>query len=578
MPTVPFENLPQVAPQGPPGVRVSPSSPQGAFGGGPAAAESFGQARGLADDIARQQEEVRQKADLAAVFRATAELSNFTNDLQYNQQTGIVAKKGENAFPLAKSIPEVHRKKVSELMSSLSSPEQRQVFQRHADQNWNQLNGFNQRHIAGQSEHYMAQQADAYVASRINAGALAGSAGDLKGVEDAARDVDQARRAWALKNGVSPDAANLIISRDTSAVYAGAIRQMLDAGNDLSAKQAFNKYSSLLTADDKGQLARMVERESTLGEAQRQVDRIFSTYYDKEEKPGETSVQAHYAPDSEDKALEEARQIKDPQVRRLAEGMVKERWNERERAAADAIKRDMVEAANMIDGGKKYEQLPASLRDRLPPTQRKQLMAYGKGDPVTDDATWYALMTMASAQPERFKNENLMNHLGKLSRSDFQEIAKVQAQALKGQTKAIDGFRSVDSIVSGTIADANLGKEDKERFMRTIDRQVKAWKENNQGKDIPNDLVEQMSDTLLKDVITGKHLWIFDKDEPLYKAESQKAVDASKKMGNILDNMKQDDRERITGDLKQRGIPLTESNILRFYEAMLADRRKNAGK
>jgi hypothetical protein len=239
----------------------------------------------------------------------------------------------------------------------------------------------------------------------------------------------------------------------------------------------------------------------------------------------------------------------------------------------------MGEAKNLIDGGKTFDDLPATLRSTLNATAEKDLRKYAAKEPVTKDATWYALMQMSARDPERFKNVNLLNHLGDLSRSDFQEVSKVQLELQKGKTKEIDGFRSVEGIVSGTVAESNLSKEDKERFMRVMDRDVKAWKSQpqNQGKDIPNEVVQDMTDAMLKKVITDPG-WLWDTREPLYKAESQADVDAKEKMGKAISKMPMEDRQRITNDLKARGIVLTEANILRFYEAMLTDRRANAGK
>lgn len=276
MARVPIENLPQVGQNVPPSVRMSPSAPDGAFGGGQAAANVFGQARGLADDLMRQEMAERQKADMAAVFKASAELSNYVTDAQYNDKTGIVAQKGENAFPLAKSVPEAYKKRVSEIMGTLSSPEQRQAFQREADQSWGNMNRFNQHHIAGQRQQYVAQQADAFVDSQHNAASLAGSSLDFGAIASAADAVESSRRAWAASNGVAPEVANAMVARDLSRTYTLATISMLDAKNDLAASRFFAENSSKMTPEDRHRLSGPLKLGSTLGEAQRTVDSYFS--------------------------------------------------------------------------------------------------------------------------------------------------------------------------------------------------------------------------------------------------------------------------------------------------------------
>lgn len=327
MARVPIDNLPGVAPGEMPGVRISPNAPEAAFGGGQDAAQSFGQARGLANDIMKEQEEVRQRADLAAVFKATAELSNYTTDLQYNPQTGIVAQKGENAFPLAKSIPEQHRKKVSELMGTLSSPEQRQVFQRQAEQNFQSLNGFNQRHIAGQSEHFMAQQADAIVDAHQKAGANAGFSLDFEGIHKAAGEVYGARMAYGQKNGIPPEMAKGMADTDTSRTYTGAIISMLDAKQDMAASKFFAENSSKLTPEDRHRLAGPLKLGSILGESQRTVDSYFAGEMVGVPTGGNNWVQQRSEPvKTMADVIAKSKNIESPEVRAEVERLARQRF------------------------------------------------------------------------------------------------------------------------------------------------------------------------------------------------------------------------------------------------------------
>ncbi len=353
MARVPIDNLPGVAPDGLPGVRISPNAPEAAFGGGQEAANVYGQARGLANDIAKEQHEIQQKADLAAVFKATAELSDYTNDVQYNTQTGIVAQKGDKAFPLAKAVPEGHRKKVSELMGTLSSPEQRQMFQRQADQNWQHLNGFNQRHIAGQSEQYMAQQADAVVNSHQTAAANAGFNMDPEGVHRAVGEVYGASKAWAQSSGMPPKVADEMTQKNTSHAYTGAIISMLDAKNDMMAAKFFAENSSKLTPEDRHRLAGPLKMGSVMGEAQRTVDNYFAGEMEGVPTGGNNWTQKRGEPvKTMADVIAKSKGIENPEVRHAVEQMARQRFADIK--LADRQQNDSV----FMDIAKRIEQHP----------------------------------------------------------------------------------------------------------------------------------------------------------------------------------------------------------------------------
>jgi len=448
MPTIPYEPIQQVGAQGVPDVRVSPSTPPGAFGGGDAAREAFGQAQGLASDIAKQQEDIRQKADLAAVFKATAELSNYATDVQYNPQTGIVAQRGENAFPLAKTVPEGYRKKVSDLMGSLSTPEQRQMFQRQADQHWNELNRFNQSHIAGQSEQFMAQQADAYVASRQNAGALAGSTLDYDGITKAAQDVYQARRVWAMKNGVSQDVADLITAKDVSHVYAGAITSMVNAQKDQAAKQFFDDNKDRLTKQDRDHVERLVNDGSDLGTAQRINDKIFSDYADF------ATGEQHRTPKTLSEATAELNKETaklDPKARKIAEQEFAHRWTLMKAIEKDATDKVFEDASHQLDlpenrGKLAQDAIDADTWSQLPDNDRKALIAYSsaimrppkEGDDALAVTKWYALTNddiskMSPADMFRWRTGDPDNGIPPLTKANYDKFAESWSKIRKGE-------------------------------------------------------------------------------------------------------------------------------------------------
>ena len=556
-----FNVLPQVSENQSPNARMAPV-PQGQY-----------------DTRLAQQnlEIVRQEQEKIDFYDA---VDRMTQLKKWENESGYQSVLGENARELPKRMQQEYQKRAGELADTIQNPKARLMFQRKADENEVSFMGAVEHHSLRQKTVAEAQKTDAFVQTWQDAGIKAAATGNFAGLESAENEIGGVRSIWAQNNGINPNVAKRVTDEDTSKMYSTAIRAMLDAGNDQGAKTALTKYGDKIVERDRAKLAGMVSEESTLGTATREVDKIFTNYVEWETK------EEHAVPTSEEAAVEEARKIKDPKVRATAERLTRERWHGMVRSQEAAKKQLMVDTMNALDGGKKLDDLPATVRDQLSYTERKQLKAYAAGELVTDDETWYALKLMASSDVtrEQFKNVNLLgkDYLGKFSKADLHKMMDLQADVRKGKTKEADGFRSLESIVSGTIKDV-VNDKDKERFMRVIDKEVRDWQQvpANAGKEVPNEVVEGMTDTLLKKVITDpNYLYFFTGREPLYKAVSEDAVKASEKSGEILTKMKMEMRQSIINDLKADGVAVTDANILRYYGAKMADqaRVKNAGK
>lgn len=554
--------IPQVSENQSPNARMAPV-PQGTFD------TRLGQ-QNL--EIVRQEQEKIDFYDNVA-----AETALKDKERQSNYQEVL----GENARELPKRMEQEYDKWVSDISDTLKSERQRAIFQQRAGRNRVAFLESVENHSLRQKTISEAQKTDAYVATWNDAGIRAGASGNYAEMDRSAEQIDHVRRIWGEANGVNKDVVDRMIAEDTNKTYVGAIKAMLDSGNDQGAKAALAKYGDKILERDRAKLAGMVSEESTLGTATREVDKTFTNYVDWE------TQEEHQIPTSEEAAVEEVRKIKDPKVRATAERLTRERWHGLVRSQEAAKKQLMVDAMNSLDGGKTIEDLPATMRDQLSYTERKQLKAYAAGEVVTDDATWYSLRLMAAndATREQFKNINLVGkeYLGKLSKPDLHKMMDLQADVIKGKTKKADGFRSIEGIVSGTIKDVIKKDADKERFMRVIDKEVAAWEDNPKNADKSEiekkKFVEDQADTLLKKVITDPG-WLWDSRDPLYKALSEDAVKANEKSGDILRKMKMEDRSRIINDLRKDGVQVTDANILRYYGAMMADqaRAKNVGK
>jgi hypothetical protein len=555
-PRVPLS--PQVQEQIHPGVRLDASVPEGAFGGGRPLAHNVALANQNIDIIKEEQ----QKIDFYDALDGITQLKKWENESGYESVLG------ENARELPKRMQEEYSKRTADIAGTLKNDRQRAIFQQKADQNGVGFMGGVVNHTRRQKSISEAQKTDAFVSTFQDAGIKAGASGNFEEMDRQIGELDGVRRVWASQNGIPDAAVGEMLQKEKSHVYASAIGMMLDNKNDRGAKEAFTAYKGKLSAKDLARLGPMVQKESVLGDAYRLADAVMA-----------------FEPDTLKTGMDHLDKIAQnhelsPEVREKASHLLSQKYAIKLDALEQAHKKNMGEAKNLIDGGKTFDDLPATLRSTLNATAEKELRKYGSKEPVTDDPTWYALMQMSTRDPERFKNENLLNHLTKLSRSDFQEVSKVQMELQKGKrSKRADGFRSVEGIVSGTIKSSKLNADDHERFMRVVDSEIARWQEKHPDEDVDKKMVQDTTDLLLKEVVTDSFLFWKLRD-PLYKAESEADVKASEKRGDAISKMSIEDRTRITNDMKADGVPLTEVNILRYHKAMLADRTrsKNAGK
>ncbi len=547
---------PQVQEQIHPGARLDATVPEGAFGGGRSLAHNVAQANQNIDIVKDEQ----QKIDFYDAMNGLTELKRWENESGYESVLG------ENARELPKRMQEEYSKRAADIAGTLKNDRQRAMFQQKADQNGVGFMGGVINHTRRQKSISEAQKTDAFVSTFQDAGIKAGAAGNFEEMDRQVVEMDGVRRISGSQLGIPGVATDRMVREESSKVYSSVIGSMLDAKNDRGAKEMFAKYRDRMTENDVKRLGPMIERESNLGEAFRLTDVVMSY------EPGTLKAGLDHL----DKIVEGDKLS--PEVREKASQLISQKYAIQQDALEQAHKKNMGEAKNFIDGGKTFDDLPATLRSTFSASDEKDIRAYATKDTPTDDATWYTLMQMSYREPDKFANLNILSYARKLSIPDLQEMAKLQAKVAGGDTKETEGFRSIDSTITGTIKDVVKDEKDRERFMRLMNREVKAWKSNPKNKDAdPIPFVEQMTDTMIKKVITDPG-WLWDTRDPLYKAETQAQADASEKMGDYLRKMPMEDRQRITNDLKARGIALTESNILRFHEAMVADRRKNAGK
>lgn len=522
MPNVPYNPIPGVAPGQRPDASLSVQAPLQAFGGGDEANQAYGQAHALSQDAFHIAMATQDQNDLADVMKATAALTDYATDAQFNPETGFLAKKGDGARNLQAPVREGFTKQVSALSEGLKNDRQREMFQTKADERWAHMNTVLGSHMLQERQNYISQQTKAFVDSETDAAKSAALIGDMGRIDQAAKNVETGTHAWAAKNGVSPEVADLVQAQDVSKVYRGSIEAMLDAGGDLVGKQQFEKVQDKLTGEDKAHLTKLIETASYRGEAQREVANIFAPKRNGESVGGilgSLGVNKFGEAPTEKETYAQVDQIKDPKLQDMVRERVRERWADTKRVDAEAAKDDLLQAANIIEGKPDLDAIPPALFDRLPLTARRALqdrakqIKAGEAPPALSDR-YFELLKESGEHPDKFIKRDLTAERSNIAGPELKQLSEDQAKILKGDGNAAmkaRGFLGMQEDATLTLKGMGVtDQNDINNFLRGLNRDYVAWKADpkNAGKEPEEDQMQDMIGKYIKQDRVWYKLWL----------------------------------------------------------------------
>ena len=565
MPTVPRQEDRLVRDAAVPSVRISPSADATSFGGGPGLTQMGNAAAGLLKGVGDIAAEEVRKADELAVLEMDRDLSQLENDLQYNQETGAMGKRGRDVFTLSDDVAKRWEKGVAEIGKRAKTPTQREEFEGRVMRRWDSLNGNVQRHVASQIRAYDDEVTDSFIQSERNAAVSNYLDPDrvALSIESQIAEIEK----YGARNGLTMADPQLKEKADeaVSKTHVGVISRMLSQpGQETSAKGYFLANRSELLPDDRIKIESAVKEGTLRGESQARTDAII-----KKDKTWKDRIAS-------------AKKIEDPELRDEVERRVKV-----EMAAQQAIERQdrediFSQALNIVESSKSIDSVPPDMISSMDISDRKALRNYadtlaeGK-KPVTNWGEYYRLRQMATSPDQRqnFLDENMMAYRGSLSDTEFKELVSLQADMRNGgknSERVLDGFRSKDSIVNDALRGIGVDPSPKEgsddagkvaMFRKAVDDSVMAFQERTKRK-ADNKEVQEIVDTLaIKGIIEDKFLW-FDKSKRFYELEDGDSFKIK------VDDIPSDQRRLLEEALIQRGEEPSEDNIEKYYASYLA--------
>lgn len=468
---------------------VQPDPDASGAGLGQALTQSFGT---LSIRIADQ---ARLKADQLALLSADRQLAEWENARLYDPEKGALALKGKDTFALPETLRDEFDQVAGQIEAGLTSDRQRLAFQRTRVSRAQSIDLTVRRHVFGQMQAYDQEETAAYVKAATQA-AVANAMDPARVSSELGRAV-AAVRDHAKRSGMGPEATNERVLATQTAVHTGVIDRLLTGEQDQAARVYFDAVKDQIDGGAIARVEKALAEGSLRGESQRQADSIT--------RAGGTQAQR----------LEKVRAIENPELRDAVQQRVLQDWSLEQQAARESAENLMVTAANAIDKGG-IRAVSPSLWSQLEPGQRVALESYAKrhatgadgGDSDAGLVTFYQLRRMAVDDPEKFKQENLLMHIGKLGKTEFKQIVDLQADLRKGGSARSDeeraGFRTELQVVDDTLAQHQVPTSGKDadqallaRFRRTVSERVAVLEKSTNKK-----ATEQDVQAIADDIIT----------------------------------------------------------------------------
>ncbi len=549
MALVPRAQIPGVAPAiG--GIRVPTAAPLGAFGGGEDTAAAFGASHQLAQEAGG----IFQKHLEEAIQSETADNLAKLSAEETRLKTELSNVRGKDALAAQQKSIEEFDKFHGNLSQKIGNPVVSKAIAQHYQQFKGSLNAWGTQYANAQFRQYQDESDSSLIQSERDA-AIADGTPERVSLSLARQEA--AIKNAAQRNGWSPEKVKAETDQATSATHFGVFSMISSARGDLAAKSYYEANKDKFIGNDAIRAAKMVEQDTKLGEAYRLSDLVMS-----------------YEPETLKAAQDHFEKIADnasPEVRQLAERLMAQKFEVQKAAKQEAYRKDVQEAANIIEENPDIRAIPSELRSRLNRTDISALATRAaqikKGEaPVTNWGVYSNLKDMA-ADPNRRKDFLSMLPItfrNDLADTEFKELVGIREGFIKGDEKTkqkMDGYRTISGIVGGTL-DANGFTEhnspvERQTIEQIMDEEIKYYRTKHNGEDPPNEEVQKMITKLTTDAVVEPGI-IFDSKEKGY-------ITTGKFLSFADTGIPADERKKIEEAMGRNGVVPTRRAIIETW-------------
>jgi hypothetical protein len=497
MPTVQRTKGQTIGQESLPGARVSTGSAAENFGGGQAIESVNEQVGAMENDIFNFAIKQKFNADQVAINDADNQTIQAAERLLRDPNTGVLNKRGKDAFGVPDIVNSEWVKITADIEGKLSNEDQKRAYRERAASRKQDIDKLTMTHVANEGQQYDSETTDAFIENEMNAAVL--NFTDQDRIQKAL-DLQKATiYGYAQRTGKSDDWVLSKMMKTVSATHASVVNRMLATGQDILAREYYDKNKSELD----GQTALVIDKnlqEGVLrGESQRQADQIMRDYSD---------LQA---------AREAVKEITDPDLRDAVDERVQREFSLKDKQSNLGRQQLFMGAYNLVNESKSIDDIPPDQWNALLPSQRKALkiLENQKNFPdqiKQDDSVYMKYIGMKDSQLAKvteaelienvrpYVNDNyyneLMNRYGKIKDSLNSPMSMAAAKSIYNDKELI--LNAMKSSKIGGISEKDTldnihknGNKSKNYrlFSESVDNLLMSYR-NTHGKD-PDDMTKK---------------------------------------------------------------------------------------
>lgn len=407
--------------------------------------------------IANQRNEREaQEARTARLMARANELSAAEDEILYGEN-GAMAAEGEAAAKATDDYDDRFTKKAREIAETLEDPRDREEF-----------NGMAERRRAGTRSRVMSRArtvTDRYKVDTMDASIVRDRTDALRVFQDAfdnGSPEEIARATARLSASVdtqvatrrhlelnlrksSKEAADLLVQKDASDTYSGAIDALVARGKFKEARTYFEQVKPQILPGQRDAYAKDLAAGATNQEAQDITDGLFKSGYAVTKADADRMVS----------------QLADADLRDRVQTKVDREWARREAHIEEARTAAVEELALGIEAGGDPDELITKHADKaaLKASDIEAIHSLAgrvasRQEPKPSGERWQELINEAHGDPAAFMKRNLRLELGKITRQEYEEFARHKAAMIAGKLKNDD----TDPIPAGVFTAEEIGK------------------------------------------------------------------------------------------------------------------------
>lgn len=523
-------------------------------------------AAGIGLDIwARERERERKKANDLALLKASNTLDAWELQRMNDPQTGALNIHGEASFVLPGQIDQEFNQVADAVAAGLGTKDQKDAFAAMRARRGMDVAVTLRRHVAGEMQRHDAETTQGTI-NNAKQLAITNALDPRRASAELGKGLD-AITGYAARNGIDPAVTADHIREFQSGVHVGVIKNLLAQEHTQSAKIYYEEAKGQIDATQIDDIERALRGGSVKAESQRAADAIVAQ--------GGTLTEQR----------DKAKALKDPDVREAALALIDHESTVKDKAERDADEAISGRIFNTIDKTGSLRSILntpdwIAAKPSVKAAARSYLHALTEGTGVkTDSGTLYDLLQLSSANPAKFTSLDLRDYMGKLSKEDFEQMARLQASTRKGDDKLEAGLfvsektqndMADQALVSLGLPTTEAGQlkagapiSDRVNTFRRAVRDNTRRLEVVTGKKATDADVQNIVDTLVKQVGVQQH-W-FSSNKPVYAFETEPGTAAAFIPAAL--------RTQIDAALRAAGQPVDDAHRLTAYTRYLEAQR-----